>query len=154
MKLLAGREESLNIKLTGAGGKSYHRVLHRNKPLSWKLNGRTYQILYPQTAVALDQPAESPFASIIVTCRAKDEQSDASSSQEKKKSDADSRAHNDTNAPMSHPTIPAATAAPICSAISAPSAAPILAEMAEKGGYGLADGQAIRRVPPPFPECE
>jgi beta-lactamase regulating signal transducer with metallopeptidase domain len=152
VKLLAGSDDSLNIKLTSAGGESYNRILHRGKPLSWKLNGKTYWILYPETNVALDQPAESPFASITITCRIEAADNEADSSKEKKKPDADSGAHKDTDAPdESSEDSKGHRGSDMLRNIHA-SAAPILAELAAKHGYALANGQAIRRVSPPFPK--
>jgi hypothetical protein len=97
VKLTSCNDESLNIKLTGPDGLPYDRVLHRGKPLSWKLKGKSYQLLYPETAVALDQPAERPFATIIITSQTEEAAGAAKSPDDKPV--ADSSAHSGTEAP-------------------------------------------------------
>ena len=65
IKLMAGSDDSLNIKLTGPDGMPYGRILHRDTTLAWKLGGKTYLIWYATTEVAADKPAESHFAFIF-----------------------------------------------------------------------------------------
>ena len=126
--------------------------MHRGKPLSWKLNGKTYELLYPQTNVALDTPAESPFASIIVTCRVEEAGGPTKSPKEKSKSDADSGDSKAVQPPDESLDDSKHDGGSDLLRNIRTSAEPILAEMAQKHGYGLADGKVIRRVAPPFPE--
>ena len=136
IKLTAGSDDSLNIKLTRPGGAVYNRILQRDKPLAWKIQGKTYYIYYPTSEIAADKPAESPYAMIIVTCLPA-EDPNAAKEQETfppEKSTDDSQGDGGSDLLRN---IRAATA-------------PILAEMADKHGYGLQAGQSLRRVPTPF----
>jgi uncharacterized protein (TIGR03435 family) len=148
VKLMAGRDESLNVKLTRSDGVAYNRVLQRGKPLSWKLNGKTYQILYPDSAVALDTPPETPMATIVITCRDRMRPGDV------KKSIvlSDGEGPGESEPPEETPDDSKGDGGSDLLRNIRASAAPILAEMAETHGYGLEDGEAIRIVRPPYPE--
>src|SRR5262249_2892839 len=81
VKLMGGDDDSLVIKVTppkilrrssgldvAQDGPSSLITLVRGKdPTPCKVNGKTYLILYRETYVGLDQPAETPLAMITVT---------------------------------------------------------------------------------------
>jgi beta-lactamase regulating signal transducer with metallopeptidase domain len=134
IKLMAGSEDSLNVRLTGPDKMPYDRILHRDQSLAWKIKGQTYRIVYPTTEVAADQPAETHFAFVFVTCRPdqKDDQETLppEESTDNSKGDGGSDLLRNLRA----------------------STAPILKDMAEKAGYGLGDGEFVRHVPLPYSE--
>jgi hypothetical protein len=67
VKLRSGTDESLKLLVTDSKGLAAEHAIERGKPLSLTLEGKTYQLLYPETSVGLEDPAETPFAVIIVT---------------------------------------------------------------------------------------
>ncbi len=140
IKLMAGRDESLNVRLTGPDNKTFDRVLHRDQPLSWKIKGQTYRIVYPTTEVAADQPAESHYAFVFVTCRpvGKDEKvvDDQQETLPPEESKDDSKGDGGSDLLRN---IRSATA-------------PILKDLADKEAYRLEEGQHVRHVPLPFSE--
>ena len=135
IKLLAGSADSLNVRLTGPDNMPHDRILHRDQPLAWKIHGRTYRIVYPTSEVAADQPAESHFAFVFVTCRPDDKDNKTSDKVLPPETSTDN-SQGDGGSDLLRNIRTAS--------------APILKELAEKHGYGLADGQSVRHVPLPF----
>jgi uncharacterized protein (TIGR03435 family) len=142
VKLMAGSDESLNVDLIGKDGNRYGRVLHRGKPLFWTIEGKKYELLYPETFVALDDPPESPFAMIVVTCTPTPDKKDESAKSKDKESAAPDESSDDSKHDGGSDFLRNIRASTV----------PIAAELAEKHGYGLKEGDVIRRVAPPFPE--
>ncbi len=146
VKLLAGSDDSLNVNLTVPNGIPYFRVLHRGKPLSWKLGGKTYDFLYPESFVALDKSSESPFALIIITCKLEPTNERTATESNGEETGKDIEAPDESSDDSKRDG-----GSDMLRNIRT-SLAPIEAELAEKHGYGLKKDQVIGRVAPPFPE--
>lgn len=137
IKLMAGSDDSLNVRLTGPDKMPYDRILHRDQPLSWKIKGQTYRIVYPSTEVAADQPAESHYAVVFVSCRPVEEPKDPNDPKETQppeESKDDSQGDGGSDLLRNIRT----------------ATAPILKDLAEKAGYGLKEGQVVHLVRLPF----
>jgi beta-lactamase regulating signal transducer with metallopeptidase domain len=136
VKMMAGSDKSLNLKLIDPDGTSYNRVLYRDKGLPWKLKGQTYRILYVTTHVAADKPVDSHSAMMIVTCPSSDDRTVGEDQSRQPPGVSSDDSEDDGGSDLLR-NIRA-------------SAAPVLAEMASQHGYGLAPSQAVRRAPTPF----
>ena len=71
VKMVAGTDEAVIVELVAPNAGPFTRVLKRDRPLSWRLNGYPYRLVYSSTYVGKDQKAESALAMIIVSCRPK-----------------------------------------------------------------------------------
>lgn len=150
VKLMAGSDKSLNVKLTRPGGVSYKRVLQRGKPLSWKLKGETYRLLYPNSEVAADKPAESNFATIFITHRPQATEGAAAPRDDDRPRGDGSAGGADSQPSQAPPAAESDDGGSELLRKIRQSRAPLLADLADNHGYGLRPDEMIRRIAPPF----